>query len=342
MKLIDRYVAQVGKHLPAKTREDIEKELKSTLEDMLEDRAQKLARPADEAMELELLKEYGAPDKVADTYHSTQYLIGPRLYPIFIFVLKIVFTVLSSLALVGLAVALGKVGFAGREFAQTLVQTVAGYLGAAITAFGNIVMVFAILDRVLPDSEIKGLKTSEEWDPATLLKEQDPDMVKRGELIGEIIFTFAAVVLLNFYPQIIGISFPVDGEWFTVPMFSDAFFRFLPWINLTLLAEIILDLYLIRQNTWSLITRAAKVIVEAASLAITIAIFNTPGIIGFTAESFAGSPLSAETAQTLTTVFTTMFPVILIIIMIIQGIELAKATFQLLRSRSSSPYPVMR
>ena len=346
MKLIDRYVVQVGKYLPAKTREDIEKELKSTLEDMLEDRAQKLARPADEAMELELLREYGAPDKVADTYYSTQYLIGPRMYPTFITVLKIVFAVLSALAVVGLVVALGKVGFAGREFAQTLMQTVGGYIGAAITAFGNVVLVFVLLDRFLPDSEIKelktGLKFSEEWDPATLLKEQDPNMVKRGELIAEIIFTFAAVVLLNFYPQIIGISFPVDGEWFTIPMFSDAFFRLVPWINLTLLAEIILDIYLIRQNTWSFITRAAKVVVEAATLAITIAIFNTPGIIGFTAESFAGSPLSTETARTLTTVFTTMFPFILIIIMIIQGIELGKATFRLLQSRSSSPYPVLK
>lgn len=335
MKLIDRYVAQVGKNLPAKTREDIEKELKSTLEDMLEDRAQKLDRPADEAMELELLREYGAPDKVADTYYSMQYLIGPRMYPTFIMVLKIVFTVLGSLAVVGLVVALGKVGFAGREFAQTLMQTVGGYIGAAITAFGNVVLVFVLLERFLPDSELKELKIAEEWDPTTLLKEQNPDIVKRGELIAEIIFTFAAVVILNFYPQIIGISFPVDGEWFTIPMFSDAFFRFLPWINLTLLAEIILDIYLLRQNIWSRSTRLVKVIVEASNAAITIAILNTPGILGFTAESFAGSPINAETAKTLTTIFTTMFPIVLSIVLIIQAFELAKAIYQLVKSRPS-------
>ena len=45
MKLIDRYVAEVGRRLPlVRGREDIEKELRSTLEDMLEDRAQKTAR----------------------------------------------------------------------------------------------------------------------------------------------------------------------------------------------------------------------------------------------------------------------------------------------------------
>jgi hypothetical protein len=49
MNLIDKYVAEVGRHLPLlKGREDIEKELKSTLEDMLEDRAGQVGRPRDD------------------------------------------------------------------------------------------------------------------------------------------------------------------------------------------------------------------------------------------------------------------------------------------------------
>ena len=97
MNLIDRYVTEVGKHLPlVKGRKDIEKELRSTLEDMLEDRAQKAGRAADEAMEIELLKEYGAPQKVAATYNPQPYLIGPRMFPFFLMVLKIVITVVTS------------------------------------------------------------------------------------------------------------------------------------------------------------------------------------------------------------------------------------------------------
>src|SRR5690348_9592695 len=90
MKLIDRYVAEVGKHLPLLNgREDIEKELRSTLEDMLEERAEKEGRAADETMELELLAEYGAPQRVAETYNPHPYLIGPRIFPLFILILKI-------------------------------------------------------------------------------------------------------------------------------------------------------------------------------------------------------------------------------------------------------------
>ncbi len=40
MNLIDRYIAEVGKHLPRKNRADIEAEIRSTLEDMLDERKQ--------------------------------------------------------------------------------------------------------------------------------------------------------------------------------------------------------------------------------------------------------------------------------------------------------------
>src|SRR5512134_906098 len=91
MNLIDRYVAEVGRRLAlVKGRKDIENELRSTLEDMLEDRSRQAGRPRDEAMEIELLKEYGAPDKVAATYNPHPYLIGPRMFPLFIMILKIV------------------------------------------------------------------------------------------------------------------------------------------------------------------------------------------------------------------------------------------------------------
>ena len=59
MNLIDKYIAEVGKHLPRKGRADIEAEIRSTLEDMLEERNQ--TSPENEAAVIALLKEYGAP-----------------------------------------------------------------------------------------------------------------------------------------------------------------------------------------------------------------------------------------------------------------------------------------
>jgi hypothetical protein len=69
MNLIDRYITEVGKHLPRKNRADIEAEIRSTLEDMLEERTQGEG-PADEAAIMNLLKEYGSPREVAATYKT--------------------------------------------------------------------------------------------------------------------------------------------------------------------------------------------------------------------------------------------------------------------------------
>ena len=99
MELIDRYVAEVGRQLPGKMRADIESEIRSTLEDMLEDRSKKTGRPVDETLQCEVLKEYGAPDKVAASYLPPRYLIGPRIYPLFELVFRIVLAVIVGVGL---------------------------------------------------------------------------------------------------------------------------------------------------------------------------------------------------------------------------------------------------
>ncbi|MEW5828363.1 MAG: hypothetical protein AB1846_05680, partial [Chloroflexota bacterium] len=204
MNLIERYVTEVGKHLPRRNRADIEAELRSTLEDMLEDRSQQAHRPADEAMVTELLKEYGPPKQVAASYGQTQYLIGPRLFPTFMLVLQIVvFAVVLGLT-IATAIAFAQSEMTPPEVLKTLGEYALNLLGGLIQAFGNVVLVFAILERVLPASEFE---EKEEWTPAELTQAPDPDEVKLGEMIFGIVFTAAALTIFNFYPQIMGFWF---------------------------------------------------------------------------------------------------------------------------------------
>ena len=46
---------------------------------------------------------------------------------------------------------------------------------AALQAFGNIVLVFAILERFAPASEFKMDDEKKAWDPASLRKEAEPE-----------------------------------------------------------------------------------------------------------------------------------------------------------------------
>ena len=50
MNLIDRYILETGKHLPHRNRLDLQAEIRSTIEDMLDDRAQQDGRDVDNQM----------------------------------------------------------------------------------------------------------------------------------------------------------------------------------------------------------------------------------------------------------------------------------------------------
>lgn len=333
MNLIDRYVAEVGKHLPLlRGREDIEKELRSTLEDMLEDRAEKTGRPRDEALEAELLKEYGSPQKVAATYNPKPYLIGPKLFPFFLFVTKIVIAVVVTVMLVLAGIrAVTDTPMMGMDFVNIVGDGLADAVSAAIAAFGNVVLVFAILERVLPDKEIDGFGDEKDWDPASLAKEPHPDSVSRSDLIAEIVFTFIALAILNLYPHWMGMFFFSGEESFFVPLFSETFFQFVPWINITLVATILLNIYLLREALWTSLTRVINLLIEAASLALTVIIFRTPGILGFTADSFVNAPFTPEHLEIFKTIATYAVPGSLAIVIIIQSIEVIKAIYGLIR-----------
>lgn len=333
MNLIDRYVIEVGKHLPLiKGRKDIEKELRSTLEDTLEVRAQKSGRDADEAMEIELLKEYGSPQEVAATYNPHPYLIGPRLFPLFLMVLKIVVTVITIvlLALTGIR-AVTETPMMGTEFVNIVGKGLAGIISAAIAAFGNIVLVFAILERVLPDSQIDGMKTDGDWDPTTLTSEPEPDTVKRGDLVAEIAFTFLGLSILNLFPEILGMDIFVKNNLYFIPMFSAEFFKFLPWINAIFLAEIALDIYLLRSALWTPVTRVVKILIEAASIALAVVILRTPNVVGFTTESFKNFPESSVDPEKLVMIFNVSFSIVLLIVIIVAGIEIVKSIYGLFK-----------
>src|SRR5574339_435863 len=161
MNLIDKYIAEVGKHLPRRNRADIEAEIRSTLEDMLEERKQGDS-PADEATVMDLLKEYGSPREVAAKYKTHPYLIGPRLFPIFETVIKIVLAVVAGASLISLGVALAKTGLTGPAFVTTLGEWFGGLMSGLIAAFGNVALVFAILERTGAAEKFE--KEFKEWD----------------------------------------------------------------------------------------------------------------------------------------------------------------------------------
>lgn len=67
--LIEAYVTDVMKRLPARQRNDVGFELRALLGEELRGRAADAGREADAAMTLDLLRSFGQPDEVAQRYH---------------------------------------------------------------------------------------------------------------------------------------------------------------------------------------------------------------------------------------------------------------------------------
>ena len=117
MDLIDRYVHEVGEHLPYRLRADVEAELRSLLMDALEERAGAAGRPPDAELAAVVLREFGAPRDVAQRYSpEAQYLIGPRLFPAYKRTLQILAAIFAALLFAsGIVTILATISIAGRD-----------------------------------------------------------------------------------------------------------------------------------------------------------------------------------------------------------------------------------
>jgi hypothetical protein len=338
MNLIDRYLIEVGKHLPPKNRQDIQREIRSTLEDMLTDRSQTSGKPVDEAMTMALLKEYGSPEQVAAAYTPQRYLVGPRVYPIFLLVTQIVLVVLFFVFLFLMVLGLYGTNFTGQDFLSALAKFAANYLSAAIAAFGNIVIVFAIIERSLSPKAIATELDQEQgaWDPATLAKAPDPDQVKVSESIFAILFILIGLVVFNLYPQVVGAWFQIDGVWTQIPMLSPAFFSYLPWLNLLWLLEIGLHLALLRRGRWSTATRLTNIVLNLAGIALAVAMLTGPALMALDPAAFAGTPL-ADVTTTLSWVFGWLPAMVLGILIVVQAVEVVQDVLRLFKGQPTPP-----
>ena len=343
--LIDTYVSEVGRRLPRKTRSDIEAEIRSILQDMLEERSQKTGKPVDEELTLEVLKVYGAPEKVAATYLGERYLIGPRLYPIFMMVMRIVFTLIGILAAIGLGIAIYQTTLTPLNALESLFKAIANFIASGFTALGTIVIIFAILEWALfragEKLDIKGLPREKEWDPRSLTRLSTPNQVKIGETIVEIVGCFVAIVIFNFYPQFIGFTPSLNGlagseNWAVgfgnlnfVPLLSEAFFYFVPYLTLVWALTITLDIILLRMGHWTVVTRIVQIGLKIINVLIAISMLSGPSLLAITTASLTPALGDAEAAGTLINIFNIFVRVALWLSIFGNTIEIIRAAFRL-------------
>lgn len=337
MNLIDRYITEVGKHLPVKSRSDIQAEIKSTLEDMLEDRVRTAGHPADDDLTKEILKEYGPPDKVAASYLPEHYLIGPKLFPIFALVLKIVLTVLTALAIAGFGIRFGMSAHTTQNFMSIFGKTLTEYITGLISAFGNIVFIFAILQWTLPASEFEDESKGKSWDPSDLEKELEPDAIGLWEPGLAIVLTVAALLVFNLYPQIIGLWILDGNNWTFIPALTSTFYRFLPLINLLWVLQIVLNVILLRQSRRTTLTRWFEVGLSLMSIVIAFLLLNGPTLVNLDATALSRVIQDPEPVAILSKLFSLLPIFVLVLVIVLEGIDIFNHLYRLLFKPVNNP-----
>ena len=263
--LLARYVHAVGENLPAKIRADVAAELRTLLEDALNERALAAGRPPDEDLAVAVLQEFGEPEEVAERYQPVpRYLIGPRLFPTFVLVAKIV-----SGALAGLLLVLFTLGVLGspRKLPELFQLRNVGELlwhmiRLVAVNLGMLVLVFAIIERFQHARAIgagmEGAEKPEPWNPRELPAVEDPERVSPVSRVWSVYWIVVLFVVLNFYQQYLGILLFTDHQVQAISFFAFGLKVPLMLLNLWWGLALALNLALLWDGRWSVGLRWAE------------------------------------------------------------------------------------
>ncbi len=324
MGLLDKYIHEIGRFLPRVKRADIQAELRSSLIDTLEDRFGQ--EPAEDQV-AELLKEFGDPRDVAGSYHPRgQYLIGPSLYPLFRMVAWIVVAAVLGAQLLAWGIAIFVAGdpFSPLEILASLVNSIPASLGWLLVTF-----------MILQYFDAKPNLEDEPWDPHSL-PEINPDQdVKRGELIFGLIFSTLILMMLTLFPQWVGFITAPGGKFYPNPVILD----YLVLIQISLLANIVLDVFLLGKGRWNILTRIIKLGLEGFSIVILALLVNGHNA-WLTARSAGGLFDALEAISDIADgswelVGMNAFRLAFVVVLIVTVIEVIVTIYRLLRSKFS-------
>lgn len=135
---------------------------------------------------------------------------------------------------------------------------------------------------------------------------RDPLRIKPAEPIVSILFTLIFLGLLNASPDLGRfIRLQIDGQA-AIPLFSAVYGAALPWINMSLLASILLDIIKLSAGSWTLPVTGTHLLLKLPGFLVGVWLFANPAVFNgaffttFQALFPVDSPMSPAEASELT------------------------------------------
>jgi hypothetical protein len=275
MNLIDRYIAEVGRHLPEKDRADIEAEIRSMIEDMLEERSRQTGKPVDDTLIVEVLEELSDPHLLASKYAPPKrYLIGPDWYEGYLKILqRILFTALPIVAVVRFILTL-------TNDPLDLIDAVGEAIGSAFSVGTQILfwvtLTFVILERSGEKPDDLPKSDSRRW-----TVDQLPALPRRRQIsVVETVMNLAVLLFL-----LIWIALPttldlLQGTPASVPFLHPNLWNFwLPVFFVIMGLTLIHEVFKLKIGNWTPALTVTNVILCLISIIYIAALVITQEIV---------------------------------------------------------------
>lgn len=246
--LTDRYVWAVVRDLPADRRDDVDRELRSTIADMTE------AHP--DADERAVLMELGDPADLAAGFDPRpQYLVGPNRYHSYLRTLRLVVSIAVP-ALVALTILGASVDERG------VADTVADSIGAAFTAVVQaafwVTVAYVVIDRTSTSAD-------DTWSPDDLPTPPSAHPIAATQTVLSIVGALAVIGLIVF--QHVRSFVRDDGD--VVPVLDPDLWDGWMWVVIGLVAAAIpLAIAVHRAGRWTVPLAVINAVLNLVLLAV--------------------------------------------------------------------------
>jgi hypothetical protein len=281
MELLDRYLQAVKKHLPWQRQDDIIAELRANLEAQVEDKEAELGRSLTKEEAEEWLKKIGSPIRVAARYQRQQYLIGPAVFPIYWYILRLVMAWSTVIYVIAKTVEMATKGLgAGAFLAAALGLPQIWLINIAL-----ITLVFALIETAGPRFSAKTFPLAPmtaAWSPMDLppLGASDQNKPRTfARALADVIFGCVFFVWLLLVPRFPILMFGPGAAYLQASHYALApawmtFYWSLVGINAFELAWKIVDF---ARGAWQGQKRWRHLVMHALSLIPLSVLLNAPG-----------------------------------------------------------------
>jgi hypothetical protein len=280
MNLLDRYLLAVKKYLPWKRQDDILAELKANLESQLEEKEGELGRPLTPDEMHDWVKHLGAPMVMAGRYQPQQYLIGPTIFPMYWWVMRlalgwclVIYAVIKAVEIV-----------TNSPTGTAVIRAVLGAPWALLVTAAWVTAVFAAVEFAATHSLMKfpaNIVGHIDWSPGSLpTADEVGSEGKRprsyAHTVAEVVFGFLWLIwllLIPSHPYLLmgpGAAYLHISLYHLAPVWAQ-FFWCIVALNLVQLGWRLLDLM---RGTWQKSRAMQHMVVKTLGLIAMLVLFT--------------------------------------------------------------------